>query len=79
MARPGGNPDIAKYGFKTDRPEPLQYRVQVRVPRSLGERLERLESEMYPNKQEWLRQAIAEKLDQLEAEREQSQQEATAG
>jgi len=79
--RPGGNPEITKYSFTTDRPEPLTEKIQVRAPRSLAERLERLEREMQlqPNKQEVLREAIAEKLDRIEAEREQSQQEATAG
>ena len=37
--RPGGNPDIKKYGFKTDRDEPLRERLQIRVPASMKQQL----------------------------------------
>ena len=55
--RPGGNPDIKKYQFKTDRDEPLRERLQIRVPTSMKNRLKQLD-----NWQEFVRQAIAEKL-----------------
>ncbi len=55
--RPGGNPDIKKYGFKTDRDEPLRERLQLRVPTSMKQQL--LSQD---NWQEFVRQAIAEKL-----------------
>ena len=56
--RPGGNPDIKKYGFKTDRDEPLRERLQIRVPTSMKNRLKELD-----NWQEFVREAIAEKLE----------------
>ena len=55
--RPGGNPDIKKYGFKTDRDEPLRERLQIRVPASMKQQLLTQD-----NWQEFVRQAIAEKL-----------------
>ncbi|MDJ0535763.1 MAG: hypothetical protein QNJ70_25290 [Xenococcaceae cyanobacterium MO_207.B15] len=56
--RPGGNPDIKKYGFKSDRDEPLRERLQIRIPTSMKKKLEEQE-----NWQEFVRQAIAEKLE----------------
>lgn len=55
--RPGGNPDIKQYGFKSDRDEPLRSRLQLRVPDSMKQQLEQQD-----NWQEFVRQAIAEKL-----------------
>lgn len=55
--RPGGNPDIEKYGFKTDRDEPLRSRLQLRVPDYMKQRLVKRD-----NWQEFVRQAISEKL-----------------
>ena len=55
--RPGGNPDIKKYGFKTDRSEPLREKLQLRVSVSMKQELSAKE-----NWQEFVRQAIAEKL-----------------
>ena len=55
--RPGGNPDIKKYGFKSDRDEPLRSRLQLRVPDSMKQQLDQQD-----NWQEFVRQAIAEKL-----------------
>jgi Arc/MetJ-type ribon-helix-helix transcriptional regulator len=52
--RPGGNPDIAKYGFTTNRPEPLDKLLQVRIPASMKEGLDAFE-----DKNEFIRQAIA--------------------
>jgi hypothetical protein len=34
-----GNPDIKKYGFKTDRDEPLCERLQIRVAVSMKQQL----------------------------------------
>lgn len=44
-------------GFKTDRKEPLRERLQIRVPTSMKQQLQQQE-----NWQEFVRQAIAEKL-----------------
>jgi hypothetical protein len=55
--RPGGNPDLQKYSFTTDRDEPLRERLQIRVPASMKKELEAKD-----NWQEFVRQAIAEKL-----------------
>lgn len=38
--RPGGNPDLKKYCFTTDRDEPLRERLQIRVPASMKKELE---------------------------------------
>ncbi|MEC4895822.1 MAG: hypothetical protein SAL07_25500 [Oscillatoria sp. PMC 1051.18] len=55
--RPGGNPDIKSYGFKTDRSEPLRENLQLRISASMKEQLKSQE-----NWQEFVREAIAEKL-----------------
>jgi hypothetical protein len=55
--RPGGNPDLQKYSFTTERDEPLRERLQIRVPASMKKELEAKD-----NWQEFVRQAIAEKL-----------------
>lgn len=55
--RPGGNPDLKKYFYTTDREEPLRSRLQIRVPDSLKEQVQNKE-----NWQEFVRQAIVEKL-----------------
>ncbi|BAZ46979.1 hypothetical protein NIES4102_40250 (plasmid) [Chondrocystis sp. NIES-4102] len=55
--RPGGNPGLQKYSFTTDRDEPLRERLQIRVPASMKKELEAKD-----NWQEFVRQAIAEKL-----------------
>jgi hypothetical protein len=57
--RPGGNPDIKQYGFKSNRDEPLRARLQLRVPDSMKQQLDRQD-----DWQEFVRQAIAEKLQQ---------------
>ncbi len=59
--RPGGNPDIKQYGFKTDRAEPLKERVQIRIPTSMKQKLQEQE-----NWQEFVRQAIAKALEEKE-------------
>ena len=55
--RPGGNPDIAQFRFKTDRDEPLRERLQIRVPASMKQQVQQQD-----DWQEFVRQAIAEKL-----------------
>lgn len=57
--RPGGNPDIAKYGFKTNRPEPLRESLQLRVSASMKEKLKNRE-----NWQEFVRNAIEKALEE---------------
>lgn len=59
--RPGGNPEIKEYGFKTTRKEPLSERIAIRVPKSMETRLKEL-----PDWQEVVRKAIEEKLLQIE-------------
>ncbi len=61
MSNPKGNPDIVKYGFKSDRAEPLRERVQIRVPTSMKEKLQEQE-----NWQEFVRNAIAKALQEQE-------------
>ena len=55
--RPGGNPEIKKYGFKTNRAESCTAQISLRIPPSLKAELTQKE-----NWQELVRQAIAEKL-----------------
>ena len=56
--RPGGNPDFGtKYKFKTDRQEPLTELLAVRVSANM-----KSEIKQQTNWQEFVRQAIAEKL-----------------
>ncbi len=57
MSNPKGNPDIKKYGFKTDRAEPLTAKLSMRVTDSMLAQLKERE-----NWQELVREAIAEKL-----------------
>jgi hypothetical protein len=55
--RPGGNPEITKYSFQTDREEALTAKLSMRISPSLLEELKEHE-----NWQELVREAIAEKL-----------------
>ena len=57
MPRPGGNPEIKKHGFKTDRAEPLLEKLQLRISASMKRQIQEKE-----NWQEFVREAIAEKL-----------------
>ena len=57
--RPGGNPELAKFRFTTDRDEPLRERLQIRVPASMKQQLL-----THENWQEFVRQAIAKALDE---------------
>lgn len=63
MARPGGNPDLLKHQFDTDRKEPLKYNFQVRLPKSMWEALQGIE-----DNKEFVRQAIATALLHLESD-----------
>ncbi|MDJ0713898.1 MAG: hypothetical protein QNJ54_06730 [Prochloraceae cyanobacterium] len=53
--RPGGNPDIKNYGFKTDRDEPLRASLHIRLTPSIKSKLKTKE-----NWQERVRDAIAQ-------------------
>ena len=56
MPRPGGNPDIVKYGFKQqyDWDEPCSAKMTLRMPPTLYQELKTV-----PGWQEKVRQAIA--------------------
>ena len=56
--RPGGNPDLVAYQFTTDRDEPLTAKITIRLAPSMLEKLKELD-----NYREFVRQAIAEKLE----------------
>ncbi|MGK7873484.1 MAG: hypothetical protein AB4426_09265 [Xenococcaceae cyanobacterium] len=62
MARPGGNPGLEVYKFKTDRKEPLNAKLSIWVAPSM---LDRLKSR--DNWRDLVRDAIAEKLEKLES------------
>jgi hypothetical protein len=57
--RPGGNPDIVKFRFTTEREEPLREKLQIRVPASMKQQIQQQD-----NWQEFVRQAIAIALEQ---------------
>lgn len=57
MSNPKGNPNIKEYGFKTDREESLTAKLSMRVTPSMLSELKKKD-----NWQEFVRQAIAEKL-----------------
>lgn len=62
--RPGGNPDFGtKYAFTTDRAEPLAKKITVRITETMESQLREID-----NYREFVRQAIAEKLEKLEQE-----------
>jgi hypothetical protein len=54
MARPGGNPELSKHQFSTDKDEPCTAKLTLRLPPSQYEKLQTL-----PNWQEKVREAIA--------------------
>lgn len=56
--RPGGNPDLKKYWFKTDRAEPLREHLQLKVSASMKKKI--YEKEHW---QEFVRNAIAKALE----------------
>lgn len=59
--RPGGNPEIKEYGFKTTRKEPLSQQINIRVPKSMEARLKE-----FPHWQELVRKAIEKELNSIE-------------
>lgn len=64
MPRPGGNPDFGKkYKFETDRPEPLNQKLTVKLAESMMNYLKGLGKD-YPD---FVREAIAEKIEQHKA------------
>jgi hypothetical protein len=65
--RPGGNPDIVNFSWKTDRPESCLAKMTLRLPESHYSRLRELD-----NWQEKVRDAIAHLLE-TETELEQAQ------
>ena len=56
--RPGGNPDLKKYQYVTDREEPLRARFQIRLSESKLEALKQI-----PHYQEKVREAIAKLIE----------------
>ncbi len=58
MPRPGGNPDLKDHQFTTERPEPLSEKLTIRVTSSMFATLMQME-----DNREFIRQAIAEKLE----------------
>ena len=59
--RPGGNPDLKKYQFTTDREHPLTELASFRVDKPTKEALK---SGELPNWQEIVRQAISKALEE---------------
>jgi len=64
--RPGGNPDLKKYQYVTDREEPLRARFQIRLSESNLEALKQI-----PHYQEKVREAIREMVESAELEQTQ--------
>ena len=61
MSNPKGNPNIKKYGFKTDRPEPLTAKLSMRVTDSMLTKLKEKE-----NWQEFVRETLTKALQEKE-------------
>jgi len=57
MARKGGNPDLGRHKFVTDREQPLVKHLQIRVSQEMWGQLEREE-----DWREFVREAIASAL-----------------
>ncbi|MGB5635643.1 MAG: hypothetical protein WBM86_23085 [Waterburya sp.] len=68
--RPGGNPDIAKYGFKPkhDWDEPCNERMQIRMPSSMKAAIK---AGVIKDWQEVARKAIAAALEEARGENPQ--------
>ncbi|WP_013320508.1 PAS domain S-box protein [Gloeothece verrucosa] len=73
MVRPKGNPHIARYHFTTDRDEPLTAKLSLRVTDSMLEEIKSTE-----NWQEFIREAIAEKIKQKQETRKVKTEEKAA-
>ena len=58
--RPGGNPELEKFQFATNKDEGdrLKKHIQLRISENMANQLEKVK-----NKQEFIRQAIQEKLE----------------
>lgn len=69
--RPGGNPDIADYGFKSDRKHPLTKTVNFRVDEPTKEALK---NGLLPGWTKIARQAIELALAEITAAKEQTEQ-----
>lgn len=59
--RPGGNPELKKHAYKTERPEPLKSKLAIWIEPSLVEALKEKE-----NWRDLVRKAIAEIIDEEE-------------
>jgi hypothetical protein len=57
QGRPGGNPDLVKHQYTTERAEPCSDRIQIRMPSSLVERIKSI-----PDWPEWARKTLAENI-----------------
>jgi hypothetical protein len=60
--RLGGNPDLSKHQFSTDRQEPLTTQISIRVTASMAKKLK-----AQKNWQNLVREAISEKLQEIES------------
>ncbi|WP_026732492.1 hypothetical protein [Fischerella sp. PCC 9605] len=61
MPNPHGNPEIKKYGFKTDRKESLSAKLTLRIPQSMLDKIKAIDN--YPD---FCRQALQKALDELD-------------
>ncbi len=69
--RPGGNPDIKEYGFKTDREHPLSKKITLRVDEPTREALK---AGKLPNWSEIARSAIEKALAEVEEKERQDKE-----
>ena len=68
--RPGGNPDLKNYQFKTDRKYPLTESMTIKFDRPTKEALT---SGKLPNWREIAREAVAKALEEKEREQDNLQ------
>ncbi len=69
--RPGGNPDIKEYGFKTDREHPLSKKITLRVDEPTREAIR---AGKLPNWSEIARSAIEQALKEVHEQEQQLEQ-----
>ncbi len=67
MPNPEGNPNIKKYGFTTDRDEPLTDNMSIRMPPSMMKKLREQD-----NWREFVRTTLAKALEEKEQLEEQN-------
>jgi len=67
--RPGGNPEITKYGFKTDREHPLTELVAFRVDKPTKEKIK---SGVITDWQKIAREAIEKAIAEVEEQQKQA-------